>query len=395
MRDNNLNEFQEQLSQLEQDGLLRELHLVEGPQEKGIVIDGKKVLNFCSNNYLGLANDRRLKTAAIKAIKKYGVGTGASRLVCGNMRLHQELERKIAEFKGAPGCLVFTSGYMANLGAITAVIGHGDVVFADRLNHASLVDAVVLSRAEFKRYPHKDMLALEKLLQEAGARKKLVVTDTVFSMDGDIAPLPEILRLAKKYNAMIMVDEAHATGVLGNSGKGAVEYFNLQGEIDIQMGTLSKAIGSQGAYICGAEGLINFLVNKSRQFIYTTALPVALCAAAREAIVIIEGDVDRRKKLLENADFLRKGLRDMGFIIGESQTPIIPVIIKEEKLTMEFSKRLFEHGIFVQGIRSPTVPTGQARLRITVMATHKRQDLEKALRAFQAVSKSLRAIRCR
>lgn len=389
MVNNNLNAFQEELSQLERDGLLRTLYLVEGPQEENMVIDGKKVLNFCSNNYLGLANDRRLKTAAIKAIKKYGVGAGASRLVCGNMRLHQELERNIADFKGTEGCLVFTSGYMANLGAITALVSHGEVVLADKLNHASLVDAAVLSRAEFKRYPHKDMEALERLLLEAGQKKKLIVTDTVFSMDGDIAPLPEMVRLAKKYNAMIMIDEAHATGVLGNSGKGAAELFNLQGEIDIQMGTLSKAIGSQGAYICANETLINFLINKSRQFIYTTALPVAMCAAAIAAIAIIETDADLRKKLLANADFFREGLRDMGFIIGESQTPIIPVITREEKLTMEFSRKLFEQGIFVQGIRPPTVPTGQSRLRITVMATHKRQDLEKALRVFQQVGKSL------
>jgi glycine C-acetyltransferase len=388
----NLKTFQEELYRLEQDGLLRTLRMVEGPQEETIVIDGKKVLNLCSNNYLGLANDRRLKATAEKAIKKYGVGTGASRLVCGNMRLHQELEKEIAEFKGAEACLSFTSGYMANLGAITALVGHGDVVLADRLNHASLVDAAILSRAEFQRYPHKDMQALEGLLREAGEKKKLIVTDTVFSMDGDVAPLPEIVRLAKKYNALTMIDEAHATGVLGNSGKGAVELFNLQGEIDIQMGTLSKAIGGQGAYICADETLVRFLINKSRQFIYTTALPVAMCAAAIAAIKIIQTDCSLRKQLLANADFLREGLRNMGFVVGESQTPIIPVITKEEKLTMEFSKKLFEQGIFVQGIRPPTVPAGQSRLRVTVMATHKKKDLERALKVFRSIGKSLGVI---
>lgn len=385
-------EFKSELNQLKANGLLRRLRLVDGSQDANIVIDGKKVLNLCSNNYLGLANDKRLKEAAIQAIKKYGVGAGASRLVCGNMRLHQELEERIAGFKETPRSLVFTSGYAANLGAITAVVGHGDAVFADKLNHASLVDAVILSRAEFKRYPHKDMQALEALLKESGAKKKLIVTDTVFSMDGDIAPLPKMVELAEKYGAMIMVDEAHSTGVLGESGKGAVEHFHLEGKIDIQMGTLSKAIGSQGAFICGSEDLINFLINKSRQFIFTTALPVSLCAAAIAAIGIIENDSLLRKKLLVNSDFTRGGLRNLGFYLGESQTPIIPVITRDEKLTMEFSRRLFKQGIFVQGIRPPTVFVGQSRLRVTVMANHQKKDLEKALIAFKKIGKSLGVI---
>lgn len=381
--------FRDCLAQLKSQGLLRSLRVVDSAQDKTITIDGKKVLNLCSNNYLGLANDRRVKQAAAAAIRKYGVGAGASRLVCGNLRLHRALEEKIASFKGAQKCLTFTSGYMANLGIIGAIVGRGDVVFADRLNHASLVDGIILSRAEFKRYPHKDMAALEEMLKEVKGRRKLIVTDTVFSMDGDVAPLPEIVSLAKKYAVMVMVDEAHATGVLGKSGKGAVEYFHLEDKIDIQMGTLSKAVGTLGAYVCGDKSLVDFLINQSREFIYTTALPVSLCAAAMAAIEIIEKDGVLRQRLLDNADFLRRGLQDIGFDTGASQTPIIPVITQEEKLTMEFSRQLFDAGIFVQGIRPPSVPRGGARLRITVMATHQKIELEKAIAVFRKIGKGL------
>jgi len=389
MINQNLNDFTIQLDRLEADGLFRKLRLVEGSPREKIIIDGKKVLNLCSNNYLGLADDKRLKSAAIAAIKKYGVGAGASRLVCGNMYLHRQLEKRLARFKNTEGSLVFSSGYMANLGTISALVGRKDVVCADKLNHASLVDAILLSRAEFKRYPHKDMQALEGLLRGCRTKKKLIVTDTVFSMDGDIAPLPEIVGLARRYGAMVMVDEAHATGILGDSGKGAVAHFHLEGQVDIQMGTLSKAVGSHGAYICAEKTLIDFLVNKSREFIFTTALPVSLCAAAITAIGIIEKDFSLRKRLLENVEFLRTGLEGLDFDVGESQTPIIPVITRDEKLTMEFSKRLFEDGVFVQGIRPPTVPLGQSRLRVTVMATHKIKELEKVLSAFEKAGKAL------
>ncbi|MFZ5801470.1 MAG: 8-amino-7-oxononanoate synthase [Candidatus Omnitrophota bacterium] len=381
--------FKNYLAQLESQGLLRSLREVSSAQEETIIIDGKKVLNLCSNNYLGLANDRRLKQAAVAAIKKYGVGAGASRLVCGNSRLHRELEERLAAFKGAQKCLVYTSGYAANLGILSAIVGRDDLVFADRLNHASLNDGVILSRAEFKRYPHKDIAALEEMLKKAEGKRKLIVTDTVFSMDGDVAPLPEIVSLAKKYSAMVMVDEAHAFGVLGKSGKGALEHFNLEKEIAIQMGTLSKAVGALGAYVCADEPRIDFLINRSRGFIYTTALPPGLCAAAMAAVKIIEKDYGLRQRLLENADFLRRELQDIGFDTGASQTPIIPVITKDDKLTMEFSRRLFRAGIFVPGIRPPTVPPGEARLRITVMATHKKNELERALAAFKKIGQDL------
>lgn len=382
--------LRKELDELEERGLRRVLRLLEGEQKEKITIDGKDALNFCSNNYLGLANDERLKSAAKEALDKYGLGSGASRLVVGNMSLHKRLEEKIAAFKGCEAALLFNSGYAANLGAISALCGKDDIVFSDKLNHASIVDGILLSRAEFKRYPHKDMDALEDMLKNSnGFRRKVIITDTIFSMDGDIAPLPKIVELAEKYGAWIYVDEAHATGVLGKKGKGAVEHFGLDGKVQIQMGTLSKAVGSFGAFICGSKTLIDYLINKSRGFIYTTSLPPSICAASIVALEIIERESELRKKLWENVAFLKEGLKELGFDTLESQTPIIPILTKEPKITMEFSKRCYEYGIFVQGIRPPTVPEGKARLRITVMATHKRCDLVKALDSFKKVGRGL------
>ncbi len=276
------------------------------------------------------------------------------------------------------------------MGAISALCGKDDIVFSDKLNHASIVDGILLSRAEFKRYPHKDMDALEDMLKNSGGfRRKVIITDTIFSMDGDIAPLPKIVELAEKYGAWVYVDEAHATGVLGKKGKGAVEHFGLDGKVQVRMGTLSKAVGSFGAFICGSKTLIEYLINKSRGFIYTTSLPPSICAASIVALEIIERESELRKKLWENVAFLKEGLKELGFDTLESQTPIIPILTREPKITMEFSKRLYEYGIFVQGIRPPTVPEGKARLRITVMATHKRGDLEKALDLLKKVGREL------
>ncbi len=385
--------LKKELSELEEKGLRRTLRLLEGEQREKVIIDGRQVLNFCSNNYLGLANDERLKVAAKEALDKYGLGSGASRLVVGNMSLHKKLEERIAAFKGCEAALLFNSGYTANLGVISALVDKDDIVFSDKLNHASIIDGILLSRAQFKRYPHKDMGALEDMLKASGGyRRKVIITDTIFSMDGDIAPLPKIVELAEKYDAWIYVDEAHASGVLGKKGKGAVEYFGLQGKIQIQMGTLSKAAGSFGAFICGSKTLIEYLINKSRGFIYTTSLPPAICAASIAALEIIENEPRLREKLWENVEFLRKGLAELGFDILESETPIIPILTKEPRVTMEFSQRLFEEGVFVQGIRPPTVPEGKARLRITVMASHKRGDLEEALDSFKKVGRELKVI---
>jgi len=385
----------EALVSLDYDGLKRDLRRSSGAQGREIVIDGKKVLNFCSNNYLGLAGDPRLGQAAIECIGREGFGSGASRLVCGNMNAHRELEERIARFKEAEQCLVFSTGYMANVGIISGIFGRNDIIFSDRLNHASIIDGICLSQAKCRRYPHKDMNALEAMLQESMATtpdfpvKRGIITDSVFSMDGDIAPLKEIVALAKKYNCLAMIDEAHALGVLGKNGRGLAEYFGVEKEIDIQMGTLSKAAGSFGAYCCGSKTLISFLINKARSFIYTTGLPPSVAAASFKAIEIIEDEPPRRIRLLDNADYLRRELIRMGFDTMDSQTPIIPVLVKGAAVAVEFSKHLFESGVFISAIRPPTVPQNTARLRLTVMATHTTEDLDFTLEQIKRIGKEL------
>ncbi len=382
--------IQDTLSDLQERGLKRTLRLLEGPQDRSIIINGKKVLNFCSNNYLGLANDPRLKQAAIERIHQEGLGSGASRLVCGHMTAHQRLEEKLAQFKGTERALTFSTGYMANVGIITSLFGRGDIIFSDRLNHASIIDGILLSQAEMKRYPHKDMIALEEMLKASpGYKKKVIITDTVFSMDGDIAPLDHIVELAKKYDCLVMVDEAHALGVLGKNGKGAVEHFDLAKEIDIQMGTLSKAVGSFGAYVCGSQALIEFLINKARSFIYTTGLPPSIAAASLKGIEIIEQEPERRKKLWDNTNHLKQGLNELGLDTLASQTPIIPLGVGDANLALEFSEKLFERGIFVSAIRPPTVPHHTARLRITVMANHLKSDLDYLLEQLSKIGNDL------
>lgn len=382
--------LEEDLNDLEQKGLKRRLRLVSGSQGREIILDGKKVLNFCSNNYLGLADDPRLRQAAIRAMEQEGLGSGASRLVCGNMSSHQQLEQELADFKESERCLLFSSGYMANVGILSGLFGRDDIIFSDKLNHASIVDGIVLSRAECRRYPHVDMAALEDGLRGAEAyRRRLIVTDSVFSMDGDCAPLQTIVDLAGRYQAMVMVDEAHAFGVLGASGKGLVEHLGLDGKIDIQMGTFSKAAGGYGAYCCGTRPLIEYLINHARSFIYTTGLPPSLAAAALEAVRIIRDEPERRTRLLENAVYVRNALRAMGFDTLSSETPIIPVVVKDAGLAVDFSRRLWECGIFVPAIRPPTVPVNTSRLRVTVMATHTRGDLDFLLEQFQTAGRSL------
>lgn len=366
------------------------MRFVSSACARQIIIDAKKVLNLCSNNYLGLANDKRLKAAAISAIRKFGVGAGASRLVSGSNILHRRLEEKLADFKKQEACLVYPSGYSANLGIISSLADRNSIVFCDRLNHASIIDGIILSRAQLVRYPHRDARALEKLLSRPLAvgrrQKRLIVTDSVFSMDGDISPLPELLRLAEEYDCLLMIDEAHATGVLGESGRGALEHFGLKANPRlIQMGTLSKALGGLGGFVCGSRELIDYLVNCSRSFIFSTALPAALCASALEAIKIIEKDKSRLQRLKENADFLRDGLRALGFDTLASQTPIIPILTKDPRRTMELSQKLFKKGIFVQGIRPPAVPAGSCRLRLTVTSAHTQDDLNLVLDIFKKI----------
>lgn len=380
----------ETLLSLERANLKRQLRTVQSSQGREIVIDGKKALNFCSNNYLGLADDIRLRQAAMEGIAQYGLGSGASRLICGNMKPFEELEQSIARFKGAESCLVFSSGYMANQGIIASLFDRADIVFSDRLNHASIMDGILLSRAEWKRYPHRDIDALEAMLKESkGFKKRAIITDTVFSMDGDIAPLDRLVSLAKEYDAWLMVDEAHALGVLGENGRGAAEHFGIEKQIDIQMGTLSKAVGSYGAYCCGSKNLMEYLINCSRSFIYTTALPPAIVAASLKALQIIQQEPHRRQKLWENTKHLAQGLRDLGFNILQSQTPIIPILTKDSVVAVKFSKKLFEEGVFIQAIRPPTVPQDTARLRLTVMATHTREDLDFLLDRLSKIGREL------
>ncbi len=371
-------------------GLLRKMRMLEGSQNREIIVDGKKVINFCSNNYLGLADHDKLKEAAIATIRQEGFGAGAARLVCGNLSSHVRLEKKMAQFKATESCLLFNSGYTANVGIISSILGRDDIVFSDKLNHASILDGILLSGAEYKRYNHADTESLEAMLKTAVVSgKRLIVTDSVFSMDGDLAPLPEIVALAQKYNALFMVDEAHGLGVLGKNGKGAVEHFGLEGKIDIQMGTFSKAAGSFGAYCCGSRALVDFLINKARSFIYTTGLPPAIAAASLAGIEIIESQPQRRQNLWENTHFVLKGLKDFGFDIFKSQTPIIPILVKDAALSLRFSQMLFESGIFVSAIRPPTVPANTARLRVTLMATHTQEDLENLLKHVGRIGKEL------
>lgn len=345
----------QELKTLKKSGLYRELR----------TINHKEHLIFCSNNYLGLAKHPKVTEASIKAIKEFGFGAGASRLISGNTVIHEELEKMIAKFKGRDAAIVFSTGYMANLGVISSLVGENDTIIIDRLNHASIVDACRLSKAKLQVYPHKDMAALEKILKRSDKfKKRLIVTDSLFSMDGDIAPLPQIVKLAKEYNAITMIDEAHATGTLGENGKGAEEHFGIEGQIDIVMGTLSKAIGSLGGFVAGSQELINYLRNRARSFIYTTALPPAACAAALAAIEIIENEPELVRNLRMNSRFLGK------------ETPIIPILIGDADKTTEVSQKLFDRGIFVSGIRPPTVPKGESRLRITVSAVHTKEEIE-------------------
>lgn len=387
MRDSYL---KEQLKSREGKGLLRKMRTLEGCQDRRVVIDGKPVINLCSNNYLGLAQDARVREAAVEAIRRYGIGSGASRLVCGNMAVHQALEEKIAAFKGQEACLVYTSGYCANTGIIPSVVGRDDLVLSDRLNHASIVDGIILSRAKLRRYAHGDTESLEGILNgNRGHGQRMIVTETVFSMDGDIAPLPDIVSVAEKHDCLVMVDEAHATGVLGKNGQGAAGHFGLENRIDIQMGTLSKAIGCQGGYVCGSRTLIDYLINFSRQFIYTTALPPAVAAACIKAIQVIETEPGLRARLWDNVKYLKSGLDSMGFDVKGSQTPIIPLLVKDAAAATNFSLKLLEAGVFIQAIRPPAVPEGQSRLRLTVTAGHEREDLDRALDAIKKTGRQL------
>ena len=378
--------IQKELQDLKNSSLYRTLKSVAGEQGPVLTVDGREVLNFSSNNYLGIANHPDLAAAAKQAIDRYGCGSGASRLISGNMVLHEELECKLAEFKGTEAALVFNSGFQANTGLLSTLAGEGDVIFSDALNHASIIDGCRLSRATTVVYAHCDLDRLEQELKgAANCRRRLIVTESIFSMDGDEAPLAGIVDLAEKHGAMVMVDEAHATGLFGAAGAGVVAKLGLGDRVLVQMGTLGKALGGFGAYVAGSGVLRELLINRCRSFIFTTSLPPAVMAMAIAAIDLVKREPERRETLWNHFRSMTEGLRALGFEVGASSSPILPVIIGDADACMRYSERLLERGVFDQGIRPPTVPPGTSRLRITLMATHTRLHIDRALKVLEAV----------
>ncbi|HSE90210.1 MAG TPA: 8-amino-7-oxononanoate synthase [Candidatus Binatia bacterium] len=375
-----------ELLQIKEAGLYRKLRRVESDQGPTLLLDGREVINFSSNNYLGLANHPALREAAKVAIDRYGCGSGASRLISGNMTLHEELEDKIAELKGTETALVFNSGFQANTGILSTLVGEGDVILSDALNHASIIDGCRLARAKIVVYGHCDLDELERGLKNSlSNRRKLIVTESLFSMDGDEVPLADIVSLAEKHGAMVMVDEAHATGVYEPNGAGIVAKLGLGERVLVQMGTLGKALGGFGAYVAGSKALRELLINRCRSFIFTTSLPPAVMAMAIAAIDLVKQEPERRQRLRNNCEHLRAGLKGLGFTLGNSQSQILPLMIGDATQCMELSEDLLQRGVFAQGIRPPTVPPGTSRLRITVMATHTREQIDQALSAFNEV----------
>jgi glycine C-acetyltransferase len=380
-----------ELRELHEKGLYRSLRILEGQQLPQARFDGRMVVNLSSNNYLGLNTHPALVRAAIEATERFGVGSGAVRSIAGTMKIHVELEKRIAQFKNVEACVVFQSGFTANAGTVSAILGKGDLIISDELNHASIIDGCRLSRADIRVFPHKDTEALEKILTETQALpgKKLVITDGVFSMDGDIAPLPKIVELAARYGAIMMVDDAHASGVLGKSGRGTIDHFGLHGKVDIQVGTLSKAIGAMGGYVCGSRNLIEYLYHRARPFLFSTSHPPAVAASCLAAFDILENEPHWIERLWKNARFFKDGLDKLGFNTGSSETPINPVMIGKGELAMNFADELFKEGVFAQGIGYPTVPESKSRIRTIVTATHSREQLQYALDVMQRVAKRL------
>ncbi|HWJ42833.1 MAG TPA: 8-amino-7-oxononanoate synthase [Solirubrobacterales bacterium] len=365
----------ERLEELRDRGLYRRLRLIEGPQGPTVTLDGRQVLLLCSNNYLGLADRAEVREAAAEAAMRWGAGSGASRLISGNMEPHRRLEARLAAFKGYEAALLFGSGYLANTGVIAALAGRGEVVFSDELNHASIVDGCRLSRAETFVYRHRDPEHLAWGLRTAQGRAALIVTDGVFSMDGDVAPLPELLELARRHGARLMVDEAHATGAVGPGGRGSVAAAGLGGEVDVVVGTLGKALGSYGAYVCAGAETVDLLVNTARPFVFSTAPPPPAVGSALAALAILETEPELVDRLQSNAALLRRSLSAAGLEVGASTTQVVPVRVGEAEAAMELCELALEKGVFAQGIRPPTVPEGSCRLRLTAMATHRPEDL--------------------
>ncbi|MCD6159976.1 MAG: glycine C-acetyltransferase [Kosmotoga sp.] len=384
--------FSKELKELEENGLLVKIKTLESPQGSWLTINGKKVLNMCSNNYLGFAYRNELRKAAIEAIERWGVGPGAVRTIAGTLSIHDDLERELAQFKKVEATLVLQSGFNANQAVIPAITTAEDAILSDELNHASIIDGVRLSKAKRYVWKHRDAGDLEEKLKEAkadGAKKLLVITDGVFSMDGDLAPLPEIVEKCEKYDALLMVDDAHGEGVLGSHGRGIVDHFDLHGRVDIEVGTLSKAFGVVGGFVAGKKELIDYLKQKARPFLFSSSLSPAETGAALAAVRILQNDGSPVEKLWENARYFKEKMQSMGFDTGHSETPITPVMLYDAKLSSTFSTRLFEEGVFAQSIGYPTVPKGKARIRVMISAAHTTEDLEYALEKFEKVGKEL------
>jgi glycine C-acetyltransferase len=385
----------DQIEQWKADGVYQRLRVLESESAPESRFDGKEVINLASNNYLGLTTHPKLREAAIDAVKKYGAGSGAVRTISGTMTLHMQLEERIAAFKNVEACVVFQSGFAANAGTVSAILGPEDHIVSDELNHASIIDGCRLSRAKIHVFPHKDVAAAEKHLADlAGASgRKLLISDGVFSMDGDIGPLPGLVEAAERHGAIMMVDDAHSSGVLGRQGRGTIDHFGLDGRVHIQVGTLSKAIGVLGGYVCGSRDLIEFLYHRARPFLFSTSHPPAVAAACLAAFDVLEQEPERMRDLWDNTKYFKQGLAAAGFNTGISETPITPVIVGEAKLAHQFSRALFDQGVLATGIGFPTVAKDKARVRTIVTATHTREELDRALEIFTRVGKQLGIVR--
>ena len=388
--------LREAIEEMKAKNLYFRLKILEGEQKPVATFDGKEVVNLSSNNYLGLTTHPRLRRAAIDATRKFGVGSGAVRTIAGTMKMHMDLEEQIAKFKQEEACVVFQSGFAANAGTVSAILGKDDLIISDELNHASIIDGCRLSRATIKIFKHKDAGDCERVLRETENwnGKKLLITDGVFSMDGDIADLPALCGLAEKYNCIMMVDDAHASGVLGNRGRGTVDHHHCHGRVDIQVGTLSKAIGSIGGYVCGSRDLIDFLCQRARPFLFSTSHPPSVAATCQAAFELLDSEAGDKliKKLWSNTKFFKRKLKKLGFSTGKSETPITPILVGDAGKAFEFSRALFAEGVFAGALGFPTVPEGKARLRTIITAAHKRADLERALETIGRVGKNLGVI---
>jgi glycine C-acetyltransferase len=387
--------IQDELDALKAQGLFTTIRTLSSPQGAWLEVDGRRVLNFCSNNYLGLANHPRLREAAQRAIETYGVGPGAVRTIAGTMDLHLELERRLATFKEVDAAISFQSGFNANLAVIPALVGKEDVIFSDELNHASIIDGCRLSRARIVRYRHNDADDLRRVVRETqagGYRRALLVTDGVFSMDGDIAPLDRLADVAEEHNLMLMVDDAHGEGVLGRGGRGIVDHFRLHGRVDVEVGTMSKAFGVVGGYVAGHQSVVDWLCQRGRPFLFSSAVTPADVAACIAAVDLLEESTELVDRLWENGRYFKAEMKKLGFDTGVSETPITPVILGEAPLAQQFSKRLFSEGVFATAIGFPTVPRGKARIRVMISATHTTDDLDQALGVFEQVGKELAVI---